>query len=159
MCSLTSGSQGRHPTGFLPTTNGRRFQRSDFPKPSLRRLTHRRECQPHPADGTGRGSPNPTVLRTPAERANRPSRPREAHVLFRRALGSVPKKVRTRTSLGVRTQRRCELSCSMVNRKGGANGPARLPVLGPQGWPALTNLLRARSRMPIELDHQDGGTR
>ncbi len=73
--------------------------------------------------------PEPTVLRTPAERANRPSQCRQVHVLFRRPLGSVPKKVRTRTPLGVRTQRRCELSAPPVDR-GEWSGPRSTARLG-----------------------------
>ena len=47
-----------------------------------------------------RVAPNPTVLRTPTARANRPSRHRQGSVPFRRPSGSVPSRTRTRTPLG-----------------------------------------------------------
>ena len=72
------------------------------------------------------GPPNPTVLRTPAERAKRASRSRVLHVLSRKPLGSVLGGDGNSNSLGVRTQRERELSCSMV-RGAGAGRRLRRP--------------------------------
>ncbi len=52
------------------------------------------------------GSPNPTVLRTPAERAKKPSQYREAVFYVRRPSGSVPNPTGRRTLL-YRLTRKC----------------------------------------------------